>query len=192
MRGARRKVPKRATCGVTVRIDRTFRASYSVESADENVAVVPMIRGDESVAMALRISLNDTFWTAVFRFRGNGQRREVFTCPNPNELLVLCGGRASLISVDRLGSHGERIFEPVTQVVAASGADVLLCASPTGLLAYGSTGLRWEAHGLFSDDTLIAQVDDDKNLALLEGFDAITDSTKVLIVDLVTGQPAPT
>lgn len=175
----------------TVRIDRTFGANYSLESVDDNVEIVPMIRGDESVAMALRIRVNNTFWTAVFRFRGNGERREVFTCPNPNEFLVLCGGRASILSVNRLGTHAERSFEPVTQVVAASGAKILLCASQTGLFAYGSTGVLWDDRDLFSDDTFIAEVDVDKGVALIKGFDASTNSTVALSISLVTGQPGP-
>jgi hypothetical protein len=166
----------------------SFASSYTIIAVDDKVFAVPMQRGDESFAMAVRIrTAEEANWTAAFRLCGNGKRREVYTCPNPNELCVLCGDRASILNVGRAGNYEERSFESITQIVPARSAGLLLLATYTNVIAYGPQGVVWSSRDLFWDELRIVSVDEVAGVARIEGFNAPNDRIEEAVVDLGSG-----
>lgn len=170
---------------MAVPTSKPFLSSYIIESVDENVATFPMIYGDESVAMAVRIKTGDTYWMGIFRLGGNSRNLAVFTCPDPDELCVLCGQRVSIINISRIGSHAEFVLENITEIVPVEARAILLMATYTDLVAYGHARIIWRSPRLCSDELKILQVDDQGARVTCSGFFAAENASREFSVNLV-------
>lgn len=148
----------------------------------------PMMHGDENVAMAVRLETDRGPWTGVFRSLGNRpEGREVFTCPNPDEVCARCGEQVSIINVARADTHAEQPFDNITQVVPIPSGEMILLVSYVDLTAYGKPGILWRSPRLCADELRVLEVDVERGIVLMEGFDPPRDGPQRFEVDLESG-----
>jgi len=123
--------------------------------------------------------------TCALGFRDPSLPSGIFSCPRPDDLLAVAGGYAYLI--DTLAP--ERCLHipvrPVTQVLPAPDAGLILLAGFHTVSALDANGLRWETARLSWEGVTLSEVRDGKLHGT--GWNMHTNREVVFIVDLATG-----
>ena len=124
--------------------------------------------------------------TCALGFRGASLPTGVFACPAPDDMLAVAGGYAYLVDTTAPERCVHLPLRPVTQILPAAEAGVILLAGFHTVAAVGARGLLWETAKLSWEGVRMTEVRDGRLLG--EGWDMQTDREVPFSVDLGSGQ----
>ncbi len=179
----------------------TFPANWSAEILSTPPLIAPArqftwpqrIAGEEDAlargALLLQVkplSGGSFLATCALGFRAPSALSGVWSCPRPDDLLAVAGGYAYLADTLAPDRPLHLPLRPVTQVLSAPDAGLLLLAGFHTVAAIGSNGLLWETARLTWEGLTLTDIRDGQ----LHGFgwDMRTDRELPFTVDLATGQ----
>jgi hypothetical protein len=123
--------------------------------------------------------------TCALGFRAATALSGVWSCPRPDDLLAVAGGYAYLADTLNPDRPLHLPLRPVTQVLPAPEANLLLLAGFHTIAAIGTTGLLWETTRLTWEGLTLSDIRDNQLHGL--GWDMRTDRELPFAVDLSTG-----
>jgi hypothetical protein len=123
--------------------------------------------------------------TCALGFRDPSLPTGIFPCPRPEDLLALAGGYAYLIDTASPGHSLHIPLRPVTQILAAPLANLVLLAGFHQILAIGPTGIAWQSARLSWEGVTMLELRD--HLLHGTGWNMHTDREVPFTVDLATG-----
>jgi hypothetical protein len=178
-------------------IIKPFPANYDAEIAPElpssggGVRYFPAIKSWQSqlYEAALKFTYGDhPSWFGVFAARSRNTRglNVTSTMPEPDSCLVACIGTGFVVNVAERDRWQAIEMYPVLGIEPISEHQLLLINNFTRMIAFGVNGIRWETQRLCSDELRIASVE--SGVIKCEGWDAPTDSSVSLSVDVVSGE----
>ncbi len=179
----------------------TFPANWRAEILSAPPLIAPArqftwpqrVAGEEDTlargAMLLQVkpASGGTFLaTCALGFRDPSALTGVWSCPRPDDLLAVAGGYAYLANTLAPERPLHIPLRPVSQVLPASEANLLLLAGFHTIAAIGATGLLWETARLTWEGLTLTGIRDNELHGL--GWDMRTDRELPFTVDLATGQ----
>jgi hypothetical protein len=124
--------------------------------------------------------------TCALGFRELSLPTGIFACPHPDHLLALAGGYAYVIDT-LVPEHCVHLpLRPVTQILPAPAAGVILLAGFHNVLALDATGIRWQSARLSWEGITLTLTDADQLHGT--GWNLRTDREVPFKVDLLTGE----
>ena len=123
--------------------------------------------------------------TCALGFRDPSLPTGIFACPRANDLLAVAGGYAYLIDTLAPEHCLHLPLRPVTQILPAPTAAMILLAGFHNVLAIDANGLRWQSARLSWDGITLTHVDADHLHGT--GWNLHTDREVPFTVDLLTG-----
>jgi hypothetical protein len=124
--------------------------------------------------------------TCALGFRGPDAISGVWSCPRADDLLAVAGGYAYLADTLAPERPLHLPLRPVTQVLPAPDANLLLLAGFHTITAIGAAGLLWETARLTWEGLTLTGIREGHLNGL--GWDMRTDREVPFAVDLATGQ----
>ncbi len=124
--------------------------------------------------------------TCALGFREVSLPTGVFACPHPDHLLALAGGYAYVIDTLAPEHCVHLPLRPVTQILAAPPAGVILLAGFHNVLALDANGIRWQSARLSWEGVTLTRADADYLHGT--GWNMHTDREVPFTVDLITGE----
>jgi hypothetical protein len=124
--------------------------------------------------------------TCALGFRDPSLPTGVFACPRADDLLALAGGYAYLIDTLAPERCLHLPMRPVTQVLAAPAAGLILLAGFHDILAIDANGIRWQSARLSWEGIAMSRVDASHLHGT--GWNMRTDRDVPFSVDLATGE----
>jgi hypothetical protein len=124
--------------------------------------------------------------TCALGFRAPTALSGIWSCPRPDDLLAIAGGYAYLADTLAPESPLHLPLRPVTQVLPAPEANLLLLAGFHTIAAIGVAGLLWETARLTWEGLTLGGIRDNQLHGL--GWDMRTDCELPFTVDLSTGR----
>ena len=109
----------------------------------------------------------------------------IFACPRPNHLLALAGGYAYLIDTHAPERCLHLPLRPVTQVLSAPDAGLILLSGFHHVLALDAIGVRWQSARLSWEGVSMTTIRDGALHGL--GWNLHTDREIPFRIDLLTG-----
>jgi hypothetical protein len=123
--------------------------------------------------------------TCALGFRDPSLPTGVFAGPRPDDLLALAGGYAYLVDTLAPERCLHLPLRPVTQVLAAPAAGLILLAGFHHVLAVDANGICWQSARLSWEGVTMTHVDDDHLHGT--GWNMHTDREVPFTIDLATG-----
>jgi hypothetical protein len=124
--------------------------------------------------------------TCALGFRELSLPTGIFACPHPDHLLALAGGYAYVIDT-LVPEHCVHLpLRPVTQILPATSAGVLLMAGFHNVLALDATGIRWQSARISWEGITLTRTD--ANHLHGTGWNLRTDREVPFKIDLLTGE----
>jgi hypothetical protein len=123
--------------------------------------------------------------TCALGFRDHSLPTGIFACPRPNDLLAVAGGYAYLIDTHAPEHCLHLPLRPVTQILPAPTAAVILLAGFHTVLALDAAGIRWQSARLSWEGITLTHTDADRLHGT--GWNLRTDREVPFTVDLLTG-----
>jgi hypothetical protein len=123
--------------------------------------------------------------TCALGFRDPSLPTGVFPCPRPDDLLALAGGYAYLIDTAVPTRCLHLPLRPVTAVLPAPEAGLILLAGFHHVLSLDATGIRWQSARLSWEGITLTAVREGQLHGL--GWNMQTDRELPFTVDLATG-----
>lgn len=178
-----------------------FPASWSAEILASPPLIAPVrqftwpqrVPGEEDAlargAMLLQVkpaSGGGFLATCALGFLSPSALSGIWSCPRPDDILAVAGGYAYLADTLAPDRPLHLPLRPVTQVLAAPEANLLLLAGFHNLAAIGPTGLVWETARLTWEGLTLNGIHDNQLHGL--GWDMRTDHEVPFAVDLATGK----
>ncbi|MGH6876686.1 MAG: hypothetical protein ACREHV_04820, partial [Rhizomicrobium sp.] len=124
--------------------------------------------------------------TCALGFRDPALPSGVWTCPCPEDLLAVAGGYAYLADTRTPEQCLHLPLRPVSQVLPAPQAGLILLAGFHTVAALGPTGLLWETARLSWEGVKLGEIRDNHLHGL--GWNMHTDREVPFTIDLTTGQ----
>ena len=182
------------------RIHLTFLATWSAEILSAPLLIAPArqftwpqrVAGEEDAlargAMLLQVkpaSGGSFLATCALGFRDPSALSGVWSCPRPDDILTVAGGYAYLANTLAPERPLHIPLRPVTDVLPAPEANLLLLAGFHTVAAIGPTGLLWETARLTWEGVTLTGIRNNQLHGL--GWDMRTDRELPFTVDLATG-----
>jgi hypothetical protein len=123
--------------------------------------------------------------TCALGFRDPSLPTAIFSCPRPDDLLALAGGYAYLIDTQLPGRCLHLPLRPVTAILSAPEAGVILLAGFHHALALDANGIRWQSARLSWEGLTLNEIRDNQLHGL--GWNMPTDRELPFTLDLDTG-----
>ena len=123
--------------------------------------------------------------TCALGFRDPSLPTGVFACPRADDLLAVAGGYAYLVDTLAPERCVHLPLRPVTQILAAPAAGLLLLAGFHHVVAVDANGLRWQTARLSWEGVTLAHADAQQLHGT--GWNMRTDREVPFAVDLGTG-----
>jgi hypothetical protein len=123
--------------------------------------------------------------TCALGFRDPSLPTGIHACPRPDDLLALAGGYAYLIDTQQPTRCLHLPLRPVTAVLPAPDAGLILLAGFHHVIALDANGLRWQTARLSWEGITLTEVRDGQLHGL--GWHMHTDRELPFTVDLTTG-----
>jgi hypothetical protein len=123
--------------------------------------------------------------TCALGFRDPSLPTGVFACPRTDDLLALAGGYAYLIDTLSPERSLHLPLRPVTHLLSAPTAGLILLAGFHDILALDANGIRWRSARLSWEGVTLTHVDGDHLHGA--GWNMHTDREVPFTVDLATG-----
>jgi hypothetical protein len=180
--------------------DLTFPATWSAEILSAPPLIAPVrqftwpqrVPGEEDAlargALLLQVkpATGGSFLaTCALGFRASTSLSGVWSCPRPDDILAVAGGYAYLADTLAPDRPLHLPLRPVTQILPAPDANLLLLAGFHTVAAIGATGLLWETARLTWEGLTLTEIRDNQLRGL--GWDMRTDRELPFAVDLSTG-----
>jgi hypothetical protein len=124
--------------------------------------------------------------TCALGFRDPALPSGVFACPRADDLLALAGGYAYLIDTLAPERCLHLPLRPVTQLLSAPDAGLLLFAGFHHVLAVGVGGIHWQSARLSWEGVTLTEVRDRRLHGT--GWNLQTDRELPFSIDLKTGE----
>ena len=124
--------------------------------------------------------------TCALGFREPSLPTGIFACPHPDHLLAIAGGYAYLVDTQSPENCVHLPLRPVTQILAAPSAGVILLAGFHHVLAIDALAVRWQTARLSWEGITLTHTDA-HNLHGT-GWNLQTDREVPFTVDLLTGE----
>jgi hypothetical protein len=124
--------------------------------------------------------------TCALGFREPSLPTGIYACPRPDDLLALAGGYGYLIDTSDPTRCLHLPLRPVTAVLAAPEAGVILLAGFHHIAAIGAEGLLWQSARLSWEGVTMTEVRDGELHGT--GWNMQTDREVPFVVDLTTGK----
>jgi hypothetical protein len=124
--------------------------------------------------------------TCALGYRDPNLPSAIYPCPRPDDLLALAGGYAYLIDTQNPRSCLHLPLRPVTQILSAPEAGLILLAGFHHVDAIGPTGLLWQSARLSWEGITLTAVRNNELHGL--GWNMHTDKEVPFTVDLASGQ----
>jgi hypothetical protein len=124
--------------------------------------------------------------TCALGFREVSLPTGIFACPHPDHLLAVAGGYAYLIDTLAPEHCVHLPLRPVTQILPATTASVILLAGFQNVLAIDANGLRWQSARLSWEGITLTHADAHQLHGT--GWNLRTDREVPFTVDLITGE----
>jgi hypothetical protein len=124
--------------------------------------------------------------TCALGFRDPSLPTGIFACPLPDNLLAVAGGYAYLIDTLAPDHCLHLPLRPVTQILPAPSAGVILLAGFHIVLALDATGIRWQSARLSWEGITLTRADTSHLHGT--GWNLHTDREVPFTVDLLTGE----
>jgi hypothetical protein len=124
--------------------------------------------------------------TCALGFREISLPTGIFACPHPDHLLAVAGGYAYLIDTLAPEHCVHLPLRPVTQILPATTASVILLAGFHTVLAIDANGLRWQSARLSWEGITLTHADAHQLHGT--GWNLRTDREVPFTVDLITGE----
>jgi len=123
--------------------------------------------------------------TCALGFTDPSLPTSIHACPRPDDLLAIAGGYAYLI--DTLNpTHSLHLpLRPVTQILSAPQANLILLAGFHNVIAIAATGLRWQSARLSWEGITLTHAD--AHHLHGTGWNLHTDREIPFTIDLTTG-----
>ncbi len=158
---------------------RQFTYPFRVPGEDDTIQ-----RG--ALLLDIRPSTGANFLaTCALGFRDPSLPTGIFACPRPDSLLALAGGYAYLIDTLAPELCLHLPLRPVTQILPAPAAGLILLAGFHNVIALDATGLRWQSARLSWEGVTLTRADDHHLHGT--GWDMRTDRELPFTIDLATG-----
>lgn len=123
--------------------------------------------------------------TCALGFRAPTALTGIWSCPRPDDILAIAGGYAYLADTLAPDRPLHLPLRPVTQVLPAPEANLLLLVGFHNIAAIGANGLLWETGRLTWEGLTLSGIRDNQLHGL--GWDMRTDRELPFTVDLATG-----
>jgi len=123
--------------------------------------------------------------TCALGFRDPTLPSGIFSCPRPDDLLAVAGGYAYLIDTLAPAACLHVPLRPVTQVLLAPDAGLILLAGFHTVAALDANGLRWETARLSWEGVTLGEIRDGKLHG--SGWNMHTNREVAFTIDPVTG-----
>jgi hypothetical protein len=123
--------------------------------------------------------------TCALGFRDPSLPTGIFACPRADDLLAVAGGYAYLIDTLAPEHCLHLPLRPVTQVLPAPTAGLILLAGFHTVLALDASGIRWQSARLSWEGITLTHTDADHLHGT--GWNLRTDREVPFTVDLLTG-----
>jgi hypothetical protein len=123
--------------------------------------------------------------TCALGFREKSLPSGVFACPAADDMLAVAGGYAYLVNTLTPERCVHLPLRPVTQIISAVDAGLILLAGFHTVAAVGADGLLWETAKLSWEGVKLGEVRDGKLHG--EGWNMQSDRDVPFSVDLLTG-----
>lgn len=123
--------------------------------------------------------------TCALGFRDPSLPTGIFACPRTDDLLALAGGYAYLINTLAPEHCLHLPLRPVTQVLSAPAAGLILLAGFHHVLALDANGIRWQSARLSWEGVTLTS--DDATHLHGTGWNMQTDREVPFAIDLATG-----
>lgn len=124
--------------------------------------------------------------TCALGFRDPSVPSGVWSCPNPNHLLALAGGYAYLIDTTTPERAQHLALRPVTAILPATEAGLLVLAGFHTVMAIAATGPTWTTSRLSHEGLTQLAICDNQLHGY--GWNMLTDRELPFTIDLSTGQ----
>jgi hypothetical protein len=113
----------------------------------------------------------------------------IFSCPNPDEVCIVCGGAAYCIMAANPTAWSQIPCDDICEVRQLVKQELIIFVDNFKISAYGPKGLAWRTDRLAHDGITIINIDDTANLLEGYGLSPIeTESRSPFYVDLATGR----
>jgi hypothetical protein len=123
--------------------------------------------------------------TCALGFRDRTLPTGIFACPRADDLLALAGGYAYLIDTLAPDHSLHLPLRPVTQILPAPTANLILLAGFHNVIAIDTNGLRWQSSRLSWEGVTLTEVRN--NQLHGTGWNLHTDREVPFSIDLTTG-----
>jgi hypothetical protein len=123
--------------------------------------------------------------TCALGFRDPGLPTGIHACPRPDDLLALAGGYAYLIDTQHPDRCLHLPLRPVTAVLPAPEAGVILLSGFHHVAAIGAKGLLWQSARLSWEGVTMTDIRDSQLHGT--GWNMQTDRDVPFTLDLATG-----
>jgi hypothetical protein len=123
--------------------------------------------------------------TCALGFRDPSLPTGIFACPRPDDLLAIAGGYAYLVDTQSPDRCLHLPLRPVTQVLPAPAASLILLAGFHNVVAIDATGLRWQSERLSWEGVNLSHADHQTLHGT--GWNMQTDRDVPFTIDLLTG-----
>ena len=123
--------------------------------------------------------------TCALGFRDPSLPTGIFACPRADDILALAGGYAYLINTLAPEHCLHLPLRPVTQVLPAPAAELILLAGFHNVLALDANGIRWQSTRLSWEGVAMTHVDATHLHG--SGWNMQTDREVPFSIDLTTG-----
>jgi hypothetical protein len=123
--------------------------------------------------------------TCALGFRDPSLPTGIYPCPRPDDLLAIAGGYAYLIDTLAPNNSLHLPLRPVTQILSAPSANLILLAGFHNVIAIDATGLRWQSARLSWEGVTLTEVLNNELHGT--GWNLHTDRELPFTLDLTTG-----
>jgi hypothetical protein len=181
---------------IKINMDSTFASSYSCRQLHEiPTTALPHYYfpgaseqgGHDGILVEVRPE-QGLAWLGTFAYGYVAPRRHsgIYSTPDPDQICVVSRGKGYLVN-----AAAPKIWEcvraaPITDVRPVVARSIIVFATLTELVAYGSAGIVWTTERLSFDDLKIVEVTD--SFIKGEFWDIRKNGMSVFTVDLTTGR----
>lgn len=178
-----------------MKIDLGFSHNYEVEALEElpsgkKIYYYPgaSTQGGKDGLLIEVTPLQGESWVGVFAFGDLTPKgvSGVYTLPNSDKLCVVSRGAGYFVSANNPTKWDKVKSIPVMDVRLVLSQGLIVFANYTELIAYNSSGMKWETKRLAFDSFKIVELTD--NYLKGEYYDIRSEAKETFEVDLVTGK----
>ena len=181
--------------------DRSFPAGWSAQILSAPPLIAPArqfilphpVPGEEdalargALQLLVKPAAGGSFLaTCALGFRDPSLPSGLWSCPQPDDLLAIAGGYGYLVRTSAPETAAHLHPRPITAVLPAPEAGLLLLSGFHAVTAIGAEGVRWQTARLSWEGITLGDIREGQLHGT--GWHMLTDRERPFTVDLATGQ----